>query len=249
MEIVGIIPARLHSRRLPEKLVRPLLGKPLLQWTWERACEARCLDKVIIACDNPQIKRIASDFGAEVVMTSPKHSSGTDRVAEAVRDLDARFVINIQADEPLIHPTMINILTAAMIQDEGVVMASVKTKITDREDRENPNVVKVVVDKNDNALYFSRYPVPYQRDGESEVPYYKHIGIYGYTKDFLYTFKNLPPSPLEKAEKLEQLRALGSGYPIKVVTSKFDSHGVDTEEDFKKVERILIQNGHSSVIQ
>lgn len=249
MEIVGIIPARLHSQRLSEKLIRPLLGKPLLQWTWERACQSRCLDKVIIACDNPQIQRIAADFGAEVVMTSPKHSSGTDRVAEAARDLDARLVVNIQADEPLIHPTMINVVVQSMTDDESVVMASVKTKLTDSQDKDNPNVVKVVVDKNDNALYFSRYPIPYRRDDQTEVTYYKHIGIYGYTKDFLYTFKNLPTSRLEEAEKLEQLRALAAGYKIKVGTTNFDSHGVDTEEDFKKVERILIQAGHSSIIQ
>ncbi|MBN2483699.1 MAG: 3-deoxy-manno-octulosonate cytidylyltransferase [Candidatus Omnitrophica bacterium] len=249
MEIVGIIPARYHSQRLPQKLLRLLLGKPLLQWTWERARQARCLDRLIIACDNVQVQRAACDFGAEVVMTSPEHSSGTDRIAEAVRDLDTKYVINIQADEPLIHPTTINVLGATIAGDNHPVMASIKTKLIDPDDRDNPNVVKVVVDKNDNALYFSRAPIPYRREADQEAIYYKHIGIYAYTKDFLYTFKNLPASQLEGAEKLEQLRALEAGYKIKVVTTQFDSHGVDTEDDFKKVERILIQNGHSSVIE
>lgn len=241
MEIIGVIPARLHSQRLPFKLIRDLLGKPLLQWTWENVQKARLLDKLIIACDDIQIKEIAERFGAEVVFTSPKHESGTDRIAEAVRDIDVKFIINIQADEPLIHPSIIDTLAQEISTDKKLSMVTVKKEINAFEEISDPNIVKVIVDKNDMALYFSRLPIPYKRNRGAEVVYYKHIGIYAYTKDFLFTFKNLPPSTLEQAEKLEQLRALEAGYRIKVISTQFDSWGVDTEEDFKKVESILNQ--------
>ena len=239
MEIIGVIPARLHSQRLPVKLIKPLLGKPLLQWTWENAKKARCLDTLIVACDDVQIKQIAEEFGAHAVLTSPQHSSGTDRIAEAVRDIDAKYIINIQADEPLIHPSIIDTLAQEISSNSALVMATVKKQINNPEEIDNPHVVKVVADKGDFALYFSRLPIPYRRDGDVAVTYYKHIGIYAYSKDFLYTFKNLPPSKLEQAEKLEQLRALEAGYRIKVIPTQFDSWGVDTEEDFKKVEGAL----------
>jgi len=241
MDVIGVIPARLKSTRLSRKLLRKILGKTILQWTWEQASKARLLDKLIIACDDTEIQSVATEFGAEVVFTSPDHNSGTDRIAEAVRDIDAKIVINIQADEPLVHPTMIDSLITAMLGDKNILMATIKTRITDEDDISNPNVVKVITDKDNFAVYFSRFAIPYARERNLDVVYFKHIGLYGYTKDFLYTFKNLPTSNLEQSEKLEQLRALEAGHKVKVVETNFDSLGVDTEQDLIRVEQILSQ--------
>ncbi|MBU2102231.1 MAG: 3-deoxy-manno-octulosonate cytidylyltransferase [Candidatus Omnitrophota bacterium] len=243
MNVLGIIPARYASTRLPVKLLRTLLDKTILQWAWENASKARLLDSLIIACDDPRIEEVATSFGANVVMTSPQHSSGTDRIAEAARDIDVRIVVNIQADEPLMHPSTIDSLAQTMLDDSTLVMSTVRKKIDEETEIHNPNMVKVVCDQNDYALYFSRFPIPYHREKNSPKRYYKHLGIYAYTKDFLYTFKNLPPSSLEQAEKLEQLRALQAGYRIKVIDTLFDSWGIDTEDDLQKVERILSEKG------
>lgn len=238
IEVIGVIPARYQSTRLPFKLTREILGKPLIQWVWETARQARLLDRLLIACDDIKIKEIAERFGAEVMMTSPQHQSGTDRIGEAVRDIDAKIVVNIQADEPLMHHSVIDGLAQTLLSDSKVQIATVRKKIENNEEINNPNVVKVVCDKNDFAIYFSRHAIPYYRDKSSHT-YYKHLGIYAYTKDFLYTFKNLPHSYLEHAEKLEQLRPLEAGYRIKVIETMFESVGVDTKEDFAKVENIL----------
>lgn len=243
MKVLGIIPARYASTRLPFKMVRNLLGKPLLQWSWENASRARLVDKLIIACDDPKIEQVAKSFGAEVMITSSQHSSGTDRVAEAARDIDADIVVNIQADEPLMHPSTIDSLVQVMLDNKDLVMATVRKKLDDESEILTPHIVKVICDNNDFALYFSRHAIPYYREKGTERVYYKHLGIYAYTKDFLYTFKNLPVSSLEQAEKLEQLRALQAGYKIKVIDTLFDSWGVDTEEDLQKVERILSEKG------
>lgn len=239
MDVIGVIPARLDSQRFPEKLLRSLLGKPLLQWTWENAQKAHLLDKLLIACDNIQIKKVAEGFGAETLLTSKEHTSGTDRIAEAARDIDVKYIINIQADEPLIHHSIIDALAREILSNSQYVMVTVRKQIDVIEEINDPNVVKVVVDKDERALYFSRLPIPYKRDSAAPVTYFKHIGIYAYTKDFLYEFKNMPHSHLESAEKLEQLRVLESGHKIKVILTQFDSWGVDTEGDFYKVERIL----------
>ena len=239
MKVIGVIPARYDSQRLPFKLLRDIGEKPLLQWTWENASQAHMLDKLIIACDHPKIEEAAKGFGAEVVFTSAQHTSGTDRVAEAVRDIDAQIVINIQADEPLIHPSTINALVQEMLQNPKLVMATVRKKIVELSEVDNLSVVKVVCDKDGFALYFSRLPIPYYRQGFVPEIHYKHLGIYAYTKDSLYTFKNLPNSYLEAAEKLEQLRAVEAGFRIKVIETRFDSWGVDTESDLQKVARII----------
>jgi 3-deoxy-manno-octulosonate cytidylyltransferase (CMP-KDO synthetase) len=239
LEVIGVIPARYQSTRLPFKLTRALCGKPLLQWVWERASQARLLDSLVIACDDARLCDLAKSFGAKVMMTSPKHSSGTDRVAEAVRDTSVKIVLNIQADEPLINPLSIDRLAEEMLSNPQLVMATLRRKIDDESDVLNPNIVKVVCDKDAFALYFSRFAIPYYRQAPQTKVYYKHLGIYAYTKDFLYTFKNLPFSYLEDAEKLEQLRALEAGYKIKVVETIFNSWGVDTEEDLQKLEAML----------
>jgi len=241
LNIIGVIPARYESTRLTFKLLRKIRGKSLLQWTWENASATHSLDRLIIACDHLEIKKEAEKFGSEAILTSPEHSSGTDRIAEAIRDIDVKVVINIQADEPLIHHSIIDRLAQEMLSNDELVMATVKKRIDQENEINKPSVVKVVTNREDFAIYFSRFPIPFYRDQDSSPLYYKHLGIYAYTKDFLYTFKNLPESSLEGAEKLEQLRALEAGYKIKVIETQFDSCGVDTEEDLCKVERILAE--------
>lgn len=243
--VIGVIPARYQSSRLPFKLLKKLAGKPLIQWTWESAASARLLDKLIIACDDEKILEAVKEFGAEAVLTSSDHTSGTDRIAETVIDIDTDIVINIQADEPLIHSTIIDSLAQQMLDNKEISMATVKKKIDDKEEIHNPSIVKVICDKDGFAIYFSRLAIPYLRDQGAICTYYKHLGIYAYRKDFLYTFKNLPPSYLEEAEKLEQLRAVEAGAKIKVIETIFDSWGVDTEEDFEKVEKILTKKKES----
>ena len=239
MKVIGVIPARFESTRLPHKLLKELCGKPLLQWSYEAAKRARLLDTLIIACDDKRIKDAAAAFNAPCVMTSPEHKSGTDRIAEAVSAIDAKIVINIQADEPLIDPLVIDRLAQEMLADDKLMMATAKCKITAPEEINNPNVVKVVCDKNGYALYFSRHAIPYLRDKDFMPHYYKHLGIYAYTKDFLYVFKKLSGSMLEAAEKLEQLRVLEAGYKIKMIEVEQESVGVDTQEDFNRVEAII----------
>ena len=244
MKVIGVIPARLESTRLYRKLLRKLLGKPLIQWTWESAKKARLLDSLIIACDDEKIKETAESFGAIAQLTSVEHASGTDRITEAVADKEARIVVNIQADETFIHPVVIDGLAETMLANRDLVMATVRKKIDDPDEIANPNTVKVVCDKDGYALYFSRFALPYYRQDSSTKVYYKHLGIYAYTKDFLYTFKKLAPSYLEKAEKLEQLRVLEAGYRIKVIDTSFETCGIDTEEDFLNAEKMLREKGY-----
>ncbi|MBU2043954.1 MAG: 3-deoxy-manno-octulosonate cytidylyltransferase [Candidatus Omnitrophica bacterium] len=239
MKVIGVIPARYQSTRFTHKLLHNLKGKPLLQWSWQAANKASLLDELIIACDHPEVAKVAEKFGARVVMTSPEQPSGTDRIAEAVSGLDVGIVVNIQADEPLIHPSVIDGLVNEMLSDRSILMATAKTKIDTDHEINNPNAVKVICDKDGWAIYFSRYPIPYYRGQDEPKNYYKHLGIYAYTKDFLYTFKNLGPSSLEKAEKLEQLRVIEAGYKIKVIQTQFNSWGVDTQEDLEQIEKIL----------
>lgn len=237
MDTIGVIPARYSSARFKGKVLADILGKPLIQHVWERAKQALILDDLIIACDNESVAKVASEFGAKVVLTSKAHASGTDRIIEVVDAIDVKVVVNIQGDEPLIHPTMIDSVARSLLQDSSISMATIMKKIEDEESVNDPNVVKVVVDRNNFALYFSRSPIPFKAK-ESEVAhpvYYKHIGLYGYTKDFLFTYKNLSVSRLEEIERLEQLRVLEAGFRIKVIETKFDTIGVDTPEDLKKV--------------
>ena len=237
MDVIGVIPARYSSARFKGKVLAEILGKPLIQHVWERAKQALILDDLIIACDNESVARVASEFGAKVVMTSRAHASGTDRIIEVVNPIDVKVVLNIQGDEPLIHPTMIDSVARSLLEDSSISMATIMKKIEDEDNLNDPNVVKVVVDKNNFALYFSRSPIPFKaKESQAARPvYYKHIGLYGYTKDFLFTYKNLPVSRLEQIERLEQLRVLEAGFRIKVIETKFDTIGVDTPQDLQKV--------------
>jgi len=241
MDVIGVIPARYSSTRFAGKVLADILGKPMIQHVWERARQAKVLDDLIIACDDERVASVAKNFGAKVALTAKGHASGTDRIIEIVNPQDVKVVVNIQADEPLVHPVMIDMVARAILDDKNVYMSTVMKRIEDEADIENPDVVKVVTDKNGFALYFSRAGIPYRsRNSDIKSPvYYKHIGLYGYTKDFLFIYRNLPVSNLEKVEKLEQLRVLEEGYRIKVIETKYDTIGVDTPEDLEKVKKYL----------
>ena len=238
MEAVGIIPARYGSTRFEGKLLADFCGKPVIQHTWENAKKSKSIDDLIVATDDKRIYNVAKGFGANVVYTSIAHKSGSDRLTEVAASIDAKIIVNIQADEPLLHPSMIDDVAGAILKDKTLVMATLCHKISNAAQIHDPNVVKVVFDRNGLALYFSRSPIPYERMGSDDklqvIDYYKHIGIYAYAKDFLFTFKSLPQSRLEKTEKLEQLRVLENGYRIKVIETKFDTIGIDTPEDLEK---------------
>ena len=240
MDAIGVIPARYDSKRFAGKILADICGKPMVQHVWERAKKALLLDEVIIACDEDNVFRTACEFGANCVMTAKGHLSGSDRITEVVASIDTKVVVNIQADEPLIEPLMIDRLVETLLSDNSINMATIIKQIDDVEEINDPNIVKVVVDKNNFALYFSRAAIPYQAaTAEVNPVYYKHIGLYVYTKDFLFTYKNIPASSLEKAESLEQLRVLEEGCRIKVIETKFDNIGVDTPGDLERVQKIL----------
>lgn len=239
MKTAAIIPARLASTRLPEKLLKRAAGRSILEWTYINAQRSEQLDEIIIACDDEKLLDEAKAFGAKAFMTSKDHQSGTDRIAELLPKTDAELIINIQADEPLLHTEIIDNLIIAMKNEPSIKMGTAVIKLADKNDIENPNVVKAVLDTNNCAVYFSRCPIPYNRDDIDGVDYYKHFGIYAYQKDFLASFKELPESYLETTEKLEQLRVISAGYKIKTVLAQQDSIGVDTQEDFDRVRQIL----------
>src|SRR3989338_7948485 len=256
MHVVAIIPARYASTRLNGKPLLNIAGKPMIQWVYERAKKAKLTNDVIAATDDKRVFDAVRYFGGTAVMTSPEHRTGTDRIAEAADGLNADIIVNVQGDEPLIEPEMIDEAIRPLTNDSEIVAATLKTKIRDEAELNNPNVVKVVTDKNDFALYFSRLPVPYHRDEWKDLKHltvhgsrftvFKHIGLYVYRKDFLLKFAKMKPTPLEEAEKLEQLRVLENGYKIKVVETEHDSIGVDTEEDLEKVRKIgLKKNGRT----
>jgi 3-deoxy-manno-octulosonate cytidylyltransferase (CMP-KDO synthetase) len=241
MDVIGVIPARYSSTRFEGKVLAEINGKPMIQHVWEKARQVKILDDLIVACDHELVAKTARDFGAKVVLTSKGHASGTDRIAEVVNPLDVKVIVNIQGDEPLVHPVMIENVARALLEDKTLVMATVMKKIEDPAIINDPHVVKVVVDSNNFALYFSRAAIPYRAiNSEIKQPvYYKHIGLYSYTKDFLFTYKKLPASILEKTECLEQLRVLQEGFRIKVIETKYDTVGVDTPEDLEKVKIYL----------
>lgn len=238
--VVAIIPARWASTRFPGKPLVKLRGKPLVQHVWERACRAKGVDEVIVATDDMRIAEAAFDFGAEVAMTSPKHPTGTDRLAEvALRLKSARIIVNVQGDEPDIAPATIERLVKALRDDPRLGMVTAANPFSSAADVHNPNVVKVATDLSGRALYFSRSVIPCDRDGRGGVKYLRHQGIYGYRRKVLLDFVRWKPTPLEQAEKLEQLRALEHGVAIGVIVVKRGSVGVDAPEDVVTAERAL----------
>ena len=244
--ILGVIPARFASTRFPAKALARISGKSMLQHVFERASQARYLTSVVIATDDQRIYDEAKRFGAPVRMTRADHLSGTDRVAEVASADDAQIVVNIQGDEPLIDPAAIDAAVLSILDHPEIPMGTLKKRIEDPAEIDNPNVVKVVTNFAGDAIYFSRATIPYLRGNES-LTRFKHIGLYVYRRDFLLSYSDLPVGPLEKAERLEQLRALENGYSIRVAETEYESIGVDTPEDFERVTKLfetsLLQNG------
>jgi 3-deoxy-manno-octulosonate cytidylyltransferase (CMP-KDO synthetase) len=245
MNIVGVIPARYASTRFPGKPLHHIAGKPLIQWVIEQCQKARLLSKVIVATDDTQIWEVAQQF-CDVELTRADHPSGTDRIAEVAERHECDALVNVQGDEPLIDPDVIDAVARVLA---NAPMSTAATSISEVHDYENPNVVKVVVNRASEALYFSRRTIPYVRDAASApiegqlaaFPFLKHLGIYGYRRDTLLRLVRFPVSPLENAEKLEQLRALDNGIEISVVRVDYESIGVDVPTDVQRVERILKQ--------
>jgi 3-deoxy-manno-octulosonate cytidylyltransferase (CMP-KDO synthetase) len=254
---IVVIPARYESTRFPGKALALIAGRPMIEHVYERAARARGITRVLVATDDDRIARAVERFGGEAVMTSAAHTTGTDRLAEVAARIECDVIVNVQGDEPLVEPTMIEQAIAPFRDDPELLMTSLRARIVDAAELADPNVVKVVVDRHDFALYFSRAPIPFTREtyavgphfsaagsGPTEVgPYcngpWRHVGLYGYRRRFLPAFAALPPSPLEQTERLEQLRALEHGVRIKVLETPHFSIGVDTPADLAKVDALL----------
>jgi 3-deoxy-manno-octulosonate cytidylyltransferase (CMP-KDO synthetase) len=242
-KVVGLIPARYGSTRLPGKALELILGKPLIQRVYERSSQADVLDELVVATDDERIGRVVEGFGGRAVMTSPDHPSGTDRLAEAAQPMDADVLVNIQGDQPFIDPVMIEEVVQPLLDDASIGMSTLMHPISNPEDLQDPGVVKVVVDLAGFALYFSRSLIPYPREAEPH-DVYEHVGLYAYRRAFLLKIAELAPTPLEKVELLEQLRVLEHGHSIRVVATacrdnEFSGFSVDTSADLARAEAML----------
>jgi 3-deoxy-manno-octulosonate cytidylyltransferase (CMP-KDO synthetase) len=240
MKIVGVIPSRYGSTRLEGKPLKDILGKPMIQYVYELVNKASLIDDVIVATDDYRIKSAVEKFGGIAQMTSKDHKSGTDRIAEVARNIEADIVVNIQGDEPLLDPRMIDEAIEPLLTDPNLLTSTLCKKIKDEMDIQNPNVVKTVFSKDGNALYFSRSLIPYPRN-QNITDVYEHIGIYVYRYAFLMRYIQMPQSPLELTESLEQLRILENDIKLKVVVTAYESDGpsVDTIEDLEAVRKII----------
>jgi len=232
--VIAVIPARFDSTRLPGKALAEIGGVPMIVRVWRQTRQARSLERVIVATDDQRIARAIREAGGEAEMTASAHRSGTDRIAEVATRIDAEIYLNVQGDQPFIAPADLDALVAPMIADPWLAMATLATPISDDEEWYNPNKVKVVCDARGDALYFSRSPIPFAREGGRPAAARRHIGVYGYRRDFLLAFAALEPGVFEQIEKLEQLRALERGYRIRVVASVAPSLEVDTPEDLAR---------------
>ena len=237
--VVAIIPARFHSSRLPGKALADIGGRPMIEHVYRRAAAASSISSVLVATDDERILETVRSFGGVACMTSPDHQSGTDRLAEVAAELSAEIIVNVQGDEPLIEPAMIDEAIEPLLADPLVVMSTLRRRIEDPAEHQNPNVTKVVVDREGYALYFSRAMIPFQRDGCPPARAWRHIGLYVYRRDLLLQLAGLDPTELERSEALEQLRALENGIRILAVETTYDSIGVDTPEDLERVRRLL----------
>ncbi|MBI5483838.1 MAG: 3-deoxy-manno-octulosonate cytidylyltransferase [Deltaproteobacteria bacterium] len=246
MKITAVIPARYASTRFPGKALAVIDGKPMIQHVYERTARAKLVSRTIVATDDQRIYDAVQRIGGEAIMTSANHETGTDRLAEVAIGLDADIIVNVQGDEPLICPDMIDQAIQPFLDDGDLQMGTLKTRIKSLHDFLSPNVVKVVTDNLSNALYFSRSPLPFFRDKWKDLKdesfccgkllCYKHVGLYVYRRDFLLRFAAMPPTFLEVSEKLEQLRALENGVKIRVVETEFECIGVDTPDDLVKAQ-------------
>lgn len=234
MKVVGIIPARYESTRLPGKPLADILGKPMVRWVYEAAARSKLLDRVIVATDDERVRDAAVAFGADVVMTPSALPTGTDRVAAVARDLDVDVIVNVQGDEPFLDPAIIDEVVAVLPEDPLLHMSTAMHELTSPGDFENPGVVKVVVDLAGDALYFSRSLIPFPRN-RGRIRVFEHIGLYAYSRDFLLSFAAWPQTPLEMVESLEQLRVLEHGERLRVVetASRYVALSVDTPEDLE----------------
>jgi 3-deoxy-manno-octulosonate cytidylyltransferase (CMP-KDO synthetase) len=238
---VAVIPARYASSRLPGKALADIGGKPMIEHVYRRTALARSIASVIVVTDDERISRCVQAFGGVARMTSASHRSGTDRIAEIAPDVSASLIVNVQGDEPLIEPAMIDEAVAPFVTDPTLMMSTLRRRIDDDRDKQNPNVTKVVVDQDDFALYFSRAPIPFVRPGSAPAPAWRHVGLYVYRRECLIKLAGLPPTQIENSEALEQLRALEHGIRIKVVETQFDSIGVDTAEDLARVRAAIVR--------
>jgi 3-deoxy-manno-octulosonate cytidylyltransferase (CMP-KDO synthetase) len=253
MKITAIIPARFASVRFPGKVLADILGKPMVQHVYERTAKAAMVSEVIVATDDEQVAAAVRAFGGRVEMTDKGHETGTDRLAEVAARLDSDIIVNVQGDEPLIEPAMIDEAIKPLFEDSSVLIGTLKSRIKTLHDFLSPNVVKVVTDCTGFAIYFSRSPIPNFRDKwndlkdekfvSGKILCYKHVGLYVYRREFLLRYARMSPTFLELAEKLEQLRVLENGYRIKVVETKFETIGVDTPGDLEKVIERLKSEG------
>lgn len=241
MTAVGIIPARFASTRFPGKPLEDLGGKPLIQWTWEAAKRCETLERVIVATDDQRIADAVRAFGGEVAITRSDHPSGTDRLAEVASGLEADVIVNIQGDEPFLEAATVDAVVQPFVSaPSSLMMTTACVIVSNPDEAADPNVAKVVVSALGNALYFSRLPIPFVRDGGGTPPGYRlHLGLYAYRREFLLQFASWPPTPLERAESLEQLRALEYGATIRVVDVPERALGVDTPADLERARRIL----------
>ncbi len=239
IRVACIIPARFASTRFPGKPLAEILGKSMLQWVWEGAIQSRHATEVLIATDDKRIHTASAGFGAKCLMTGTQHDNGTDRIAEVALINDAEIFVNVQGDEPLITGQVIDDLIAPMLKDPSIQAASTYRKAGSDDDMLDPNTVKVVCDSKSNALYFSRYPIPYDRDTKRSVVRNIHVGMYAYRRDFLLDLAQMKPTVLEQTERLEQLRILENGYKIHMVETNFQSVAVDRPGDIAKVEAAL----------
>lgn len=242
MKVVAFIPARYGSSRYPGKPLKKIAGKPMIQHVYERAVSCPELTEVYVATDDERISTCVHEFGGRAVMTEKAHRTGTDRVSEAAEKMGLKngdIVVNIQGDQPNFHESHISLLVEPLVADGAIPMTTLKWQFIDESQIQTPKDVMVVTDRQGFAIYFSRSPIPFFREGKSEKIYYKHLGFYGYQMEFLTQFGHLPEGVLESAEKLEQLRVLEHGFKIKVIETPFDSMEVDFPEDVKKVEEML----------
>jgi len=239
VSVVAIIPARYQSSRLPGKALAEIGGRPMIEHVYRRTTAARSVGVVIVATDDQRICDAVEAFGGRAQLTSPSHASGTDRLAEVAAGLTCDVVVNVQGDEPLIDPSMIDDAIAPFRTDPLLQMTTLRRRIERDDERQNPNVTKVVVDRDGYALYFSRAAIPHTREGCPPAPAWRHIGLYVYRRECLLRLTSLPPTPMERAEALEQLRALEHGIRIKAIETRHESIGVDTPEDLERVRQLV----------
>jgi 3-deoxy-manno-octulosonate cytidylyltransferase (CMP-KDO synthetase) len=240
-KVLAVIPARYASTRFPGKPLAPIAGRPMIQHVVERVRQAKTVSRVVVATDDDRIRAAVEAFGGEAVVTRSDHRSGTDRVAEVAAHIPADIYVNVQGDEPLIDPATIDAVVSAMIDDPSVQIATPCIAIEETNDIMDPNIVKVVLDFDGNALYFSRAPIPWVRDTKSgvAVPHWKHLGLYAFRHDALVEYPTLPPGQLEPIEQLEQLRWLENGFRIRVVETAHDAVSVDVPADAERVEKLI----------